>query len=320
MLPTVERLFASDLESANRYLALYFSPEVLADAPCVGMDTESWGRMERLSKLANAPMPLSRHASATYLAQHNVRLLQFAALGVVLTIDLWKTGGESFPTLLTVILEDPTIIKAGANLIMDAIAIAYREGHALRNGVELSHLYKCIYASLSMAPLSAQFSLAHLSLVVLGHEHDKELQTSDWKAEVLTPAQVRYSQDDALISYLVFVALERALRASPTFGFNANSFTFNCAYIVDGWIVNPYDQAVQGRDVKIWGVFDDPASPSSWSPKHVDLAVWSKGIYQLCRTLTPDAFCLEMHRRQLAYHQDLMQDVLTYMLYLQSGL
>ncbi|KAL1711561.1 ribonuclease H-like domain-containing protein [Schizophyllum commune] len=316
MLPPVVRLFADDMETANYYLNTFFSPDILASEPCVGTDTESWGRMEKISWLADVPTPISQYASATYNAKNGIRLLQLAISGFVLAIDVWATDG--FPPRAVEILEDPTVVKTGANLVGDAYAIAVRKGHALLNGVELSHLYKCLHPSPAVAPLSTQFSLGRLSSLILDHEPDKELQTSDWGAETLTPEQVYYAQDDALIAYLVYAALEPSLSQVPWNGFNANAFTFNCAYVVGGRIVTTQDQHTRGRDVKVWGVFEDPASPVAWTPKHTALALWSKGVYNLCRNLSPAAFCQELLRRRLAYHTALLNDLLTYVEYRRS--
>ncbi|KAL1739393.1 ribonuclease H-like domain-containing protein, partial [Schizophyllum fasciatum] len=252
MLPLVTRLFADTMASANAYLDAHFSQEILASVPCVGTDIEFWGRMEKIGWLADVPMPISQYASATYNAKSAIRLLQLAANGVALAIDVWATDG--IPPRAVEILEDPTVIKTGVSLVGDAYMIAVREGHALHNGVELSHLYKCLNPSPAIAPLSVQLSLARLSSLVLGHEADKELQQSDWRADVLSPEQIKYAQDDALIAYLVFERLESSLPQGPWEGYNANTFTFNCAYVVGGRIVTAQDEQIRGRDVKVWGV------------------------------------------------------------------
>ncbi|KAL1737700.1 hypothetical protein HDZ31DRAFT_14380, partial [Schizophyllum fasciatum] len=161
----------------------------------------------------------------------------------------------------------------------DAYMIAVREGHALHNGVELSHLYKCLHPSPAVAPLAVQLSLARLSSLLLDHEPDKELQRSDWRAYTLTADQIRYAQDDALIAYLVYERLEALLPQVPWDGYNANAFTFSCAYVVGGRVVTVQDEQVHGRDVKVWGVFEDPASSQAWSPKHAALSSWSKGVF-----------------------------------------
>ncbi|KAL1738653.1 ribonuclease H-like domain-containing protein, partial [Schizophyllum fasciatum] len=189
------------------------------------------------------------------------------------------------PQLAAQLLCDPTVVKAGVNLSGDAHLLAYRYGLALINGVELSHLFKCLHPSPSIAPLAVQLGLAHLSARVLRHEADKTLQASDWKADQLTPAQIAYAAEDAQIAYHLYVALERQLHVDRWEGFNANAFTFNCAYVLDGRVVCPTEEPAMGRHVRLWGVFDDPSSTSPWTPKHAALSNWSKGIYAQCRLL-----------------------------------
>ncbi|KAL1737888.1 hypothetical protein HDZ31DRAFT_78800, partial [Schizophyllum fasciatum] len=127
------------------------------------------------------------------------------------------------------------------------------------------------------------------------------------------------AQDDALIAYLVYERLEALLPQVPWDGYNANAFTFSCAYVVGGRVVTVQDEQVHGRDVKVWGVFEDPASSQAWSPKHAALSSWSKGVFNLCRTLSPAAFAEDLCRRRLAYHNALMNDLITYVRYRPSS-
>ncbi|KAL1707816.1 ribonuclease H-like domain-containing protein [Schizophyllum commune] len=316
MLPPILRIFAQTVEQAEHALNQYFSPDALAAAPCIGVDTEGYGKLDRQTKLADAPMPLSHHASGTYLFKHGIRLLQMAGPDAVIVMDLDAMGG--IPPLAIQILSDPTVVKTGVNLSVDALQTIYREGHSLLNGVELSHLYKCIHPTPSMAPLAVQLSLAHLSQEILGHEVDKELQTSDWRADPLSEEQIYYAGSDALIAYLLYVALEADLPPAPWDGFSANAFTFNCAYVAQGRVVTPDDCCVHGRNVKLWGVFEDPASSSSWSPRHEHLALWSKGISHQFRNLPLAQFLQELARRRVAFQAELDRELLTYLAYQQS--
>ncbi|KAL1691857.1 ribonuclease H-like domain-containing protein [Schizophyllum commune] len=318
MFPSTLKVYVTDRLIAAILLQQYFSDEELHEEPGVGTDTEYYGTLLKQSRLAGLPMPLIAHASPTFLARMGIRLIQLCTSRITLILDVKELDG--IPSRVWTIFADPSIPKVGVALHNDAFWFAYLYGRGMLNVVDLSHLYKCLHPSIDAAPLTVQYSMRDLALWVLDEELEKNEQKSDWKTKVLTVAQLDYAFKDALVCYNVYARLSSQLSSLPWRKFNANSFVFNCAYFIDGQVRTrldnvEFDAVAEGRHVRLWGVYDDPADSTAWAPKHDDLSVWSKGVYTLCRKMTPMMFIRDLARRWMKDHIALVRDLAVYIRY-----
>ena len=171
----------------------------------------------------------------------------------------------------------------------------------MMNGIELSHLYKCLHPSIDQAPLVVQHGLATLTQLVLGQDLDKHLQQSNWGAEYLHGGQLLCifirpvcwvtiehfadAQLDGVAGCLIYAQLAKGLAANTSTDFTTSSYSFNAALLRDGVEIVPGPGAV-GGDICVWGVGQVlPAGPGRWRPRHVLLDQWRGGAYAGCRDM-----------------------------------
>ncbi len=179
----------------------------LATCPVIGLDTETFG-----------PGPddgLDPHAGAirllTLAAEDPTTAAGESAAVVAYVIDCQTVPGWELAVMP--LLADATITKIGHNLKFDlAFLMAAGVDHVagmfdtmlaaqlLDGGV---HLREAGY-----------FTLSALAKRLLGQPLDKHLQTSDWGAEHLSEAQLRYAGTDATVLLPLYTHLQAALAAA----------------------------------------------------------------------------------------------------------
>lgn len=161
--------------------------EALSTCPVLGIDTETYG--------PGVDDALDPHRGS-------VRLLTLAGrdqdsdTDVAYVIDCTLTSG--WQALVAPLLTDPAITKAGHNLKFDL-------GFLLAAGLsEFSGLFDTMLAAQVLdggqhLREPGRFTLATVTEQYQGQTVDKGHQTSDWGAEELTDAQLRYAALDAAI-------------------------------------------------------------------------------------------------------------------------
>lgn len=109
---------------------------------------------------------------------------------------LFRLNRFALPKSLLNLLANPNIIKAGAAIRDDIKALQNNKGFKPGGFVELQDVAKDLGIN--------NFSLKKLAGIVLSIKISKAQQLSNWEADELTEAQLRYAATDAWISYLIY--------------------------------------------------------------------------------------------------------------------
>jgi DNA polymerase-1 len=132
----------------------------------------------------------------------NLRLVQTANGKGPRVLDAWGPSGGELDTILAS-LASRELVAHNASF-EEAWLRAY--GVDLPRGMHDTMVAWMVLqqADSAIAPYRVPRSLAHVAREVLGEELDKELQTSDWSASTLSPAQMAYAAKDAEIMVPLF--------------------------------------------------------------------------------------------------------------------
>jgi ribonuclease D len=125
-------------------------------------------------------------------------LVQVATARAVYLFQLARV--EAYP-ILSELLEDPRLVKAGIALAHDLRTLKLVFAFEARNVVELGTLAR-------RAGLD-QTGLRNLAGIFLGFRIPKGNRTSNWAAPRLTPAQIAYAATDAWACRALFLSFER---------------------------------------------------------------------------------------------------------------
>lgn len=124
---------------------------------------------------------------------YNVSLLQLSTNDKAWLIRLNKLG---LPTELTKLLESENIIKIGAAIRDDIKGLQKHTNFKPNNFIDLQTMAK--------ERGLEDFSLKKLAAHVLGVKISKRQRLSNWEAETLSNAQLRYAATDAWISLMIY--------------------------------------------------------------------------------------------------------------------
>jgi ribonuclease D len=155
--------------------------DAIASHPVLGFDTET-----RPSFRKGKVYPTS--------------MIQFASAGHAWLIRVNRTG---YPEGLTDLLSSGETIKVGSGLNDD-----------LRRMRSDFHFEPAGFLDLQRyveAFLIEEKGLKKLSAIILGRRISKSQQVSNWDAEILTEAQLRYAATDAWICLEIYSALRNAM-------------------------------------------------------------------------------------------------------------
>ena len=184
---SIEEINRMEVKQFDGLIHLIDSPEIVSDAArriakhnIIGFDTES--------------KPSFKKGSS-----HKVSLLQLAIPGEVFLFRLFKTG---LPTELINLFEDENIIFTGV-----AIRDDVRKLQQIRNFKAAGFLELQKYSSYFKIEDN---SLKKLAGIVMDIRISKSQQLSDWEAEMLTEAQMRYAATDAWVCLEIYRILRNS--------------------------------------------------------------------------------------------------------------
>ncbi|GAB7359214.1 hypothetical protein MBLNU230_g5873t1 [Neophaeotheca triangularis] len=194
------------------YCTSYETAEIQAkkflNEPVLGFDLE-W---ETYAKLDSSSI------------KDNVSLVQIAAEDKICLFHIacfkGRTVDELMPPSLRLILESPTVVKAGVNVVGDANRLRKCFGIEMQGLFELSHLYKVVkYSEKEVHKVNRKpWSLAKQVEEILHLPLRKgEVRTSAWSKR-LNVEQCLYAASDAYAGFRLFDALEtkrKAMKPTP---------------------------------------------------------------------------------------------------------
>jgi len=126
-------------------------------------------------------------------AMNKVALLQLSTESTAILFRLNKIG---LPTKLANILSNKNIIKAGVAINDDIKELKILNKFTPGGFVEIQQKVKEFGIE--------NFGLKKLSGLLLGFNISKSQQVSNWEAEPLTPAQIKYAATDAWVSLKIY--------------------------------------------------------------------------------------------------------------------
>lgn len=135
--------------------------------------------------------------------KNSVALLQLSTPDTAFVFRLNKMG---LPNELIDILSDPNILKAGVAIKDDILGLRELSDFKPAGFIELQEKVKEFEIE--------NFGLKKLSGLLLGFRISKAQQTSNWEAEQLTPAQIKYAATDAWVSLEIYKRLMEIEKAS----------------------------------------------------------------------------------------------------------
>jgi len=136
-------------------------------------------------------------------ALNEVALLQLSTKKTAFIFRLNKMG---LPDELVSILANPEIIKVGVAIGDDIKELKRRSKFSHAGFIEIQEKVKDFEIE--------NFGLKKLSGLLLGFRISKAQQTSNWEAEKLTEAQIRYAATDAWVSLEIYNKLLELEKAS----------------------------------------------------------------------------------------------------------
>ncbi|KAL1712054.1 ribonuclease H-like domain-containing protein [Schizophyllum commune] len=281
---TVRSFYVVNIVHANTLLAQHFpSSGPGSDFSSVAFDIEFVGRKHSDRVMQTLRVPIAQQNG------HYLRLLTVAREGVVITLDLVALG--ALPVRIKEILGNPAIIKVGIDLKGDSILLLRHFAIAIRNGWELSHLWKCLNPSVEAAPLTSHISLDDMARIILGVQIDKAPQTSDWSIRILSVAQIKYALLDAYILVPMLRVVLQQYESRASHDFTPASFAFNADFVSDGVVIVP-GYGTMGSDIRVWAAgFPAPTtSGEEWAPRHPILDQYKSSLYVDCRSVPAAAF------------------------------
>jgi len=128
--------------------------------------------------------------------KNNVAMLQLATSEKAF---LFRLNKIRFNGPIRKILADSTIIKVGAAIRDDLKALNDKNAFTPQSFIELQELVKKYGIQ--------NFSLQKLSAIILGIRISKSKRLSNWEAENLNEAQLRYAATDAWVAHEVYKKL-----------------------------------------------------------------------------------------------------------------
>lgn len=136
-------------------------------------------------------------------AKNKVALLQLSTEKNAFIFRLNKMG---LPQCLKDVLADPGIVKVGVAIKDDILALEKLGRFNPSGFVEIQEWVKDFQIE--------NFGLKKLSGLLLGFRISKAQQTSNWEAEKLSEAQIRYAATDAWVSLMIYNKLKELEKAS----------------------------------------------------------------------------------------------------------
>lgn len=134
---------------------------------------------------------------------NEVALLQ---LSTSKTAFLFRLNKTKLPKELVDILSDPEITKVGVAIKDDILALKRLSKFTPEGFVEIQDKVKDFEIE--------NFGLKKLSGLLLGFRISKAQQTSNWEADILTEAQIKYAATDAWVSLEIYNRLCEIEKAS----------------------------------------------------------------------------------------------------------
>jgi ribonuclease D len=134
---------------------------------------------------------------------NEVALLQ---LSTSKTAFLFRLNKTKLPQELVDILSDPEITKVGVAIKDDILALKRLSKFTPEGFVEIQDKVKDFEIE--------NFGLKKLSGLLLGFRISKAQQTSNWEADILTEAQIKYAATDAWVSLEIYNRLCEIEKAS----------------------------------------------------------------------------------------------------------
>ncbi len=166
--------FEGDVIIVDNREKLNYAVSYLRDSGVIGFDTET------------RPSFKKGHVNRVALLQLSTDDKAF----------LFRLNHFELPVEVTGLFSDPGIIKAGVAIRDDIKLLQHKRKFKPEGFVELQDVAK-------QKGINC-FSLKKLSAIVLGVKISKAQQLSNWEADELNEAQIRYAATDAWISYKIY--------------------------------------------------------------------------------------------------------------------
>ena len=153
--------------------------QIISKADIVGFDTETKPAFEKG-------------------VSHSVALIQ---LSVKNTIFLFRINKIGLSQKVVDILSNPSIVKVGIDIKNDISGLQKIKSFNPANFIDLNNL--------ALKNGFKSIGAVKLSIMLLGFRISKSQRLSDWSAEKLTPAQIKYAAIDAWICPKILNALRK---------------------------------------------------------------------------------------------------------------
>uniref|UniRef100_A0A671XF54 Exonuclease 3'-5' domain-containing protein 2 n=1 Tax=Sparus aurata TaxID=8175 RepID=A0A671XF54_SPAAU len=195
-IPSSEQLLGAKpvmVSSEEEWLQLWpLMQKELSVLPVLGLDCE-WVKVTAVS--------VKGRASAVSLLQ----MATYTGLCVLVRLQAFRSGLQTFPLSLMEVLRDPHILKVGVGCYEDGKRLTRDYGLSMTCTVDLRYLA----LRQRLTTVNNGLSLKSLAADLLNVSLDKslELRCSDWEADQLTLEQMTYAARDAQVSIALFLHL-----------------------------------------------------------------------------------------------------------------
>lgn len=162
-------------------------------------------------------------------------------------VSYLRNGDWENATNLKRLLENEQVLKIFHYALMDCSFLIQKTGAAPRN------LYCTKIASKLARTYSPEHGLSRLTQELLNVKLDKSQQTTDWLADELTPAQLKYAANDVVWLNEIRASLEDLLRRKGALPSGVSYLELNaqcrdfiptlCHLFLGGWSLGASDRA-----------------------------------------------------------------------------
>ncbi|XP_073340338.1 exonuclease 3'-5' domain-containing protein 2 isoform X2 [Pagrus major] len=192
-------------------LQILSSEHLLGVKPVMVSSEEEWLQLWPLMQKELSVLPVlgldcewvsvKGRASAVSLLQ----MATYSGLCVLVRLQAFRSGLQTFPLSLMEVLRDPHVLKVGVGCYEDGKRLTRDYGLSMTCTVDLRYLA----LRQRLTTVNNGLSLKSLAADLLNVSLDKslELRCSDWEADQLTLEQMTYAARDAQVSIALFLHL-----------------------------------------------------------------------------------------------------------------
>jgi len=194
---------------------------------------------------------------AEWVGPNPPALIQIATDHFTLLVRLCNIPPNAKLPKLRAFLKDPSILKAGVNVMYDAKRIS--RGYSME-------CKGCIDVRSLCGKKKRNVSLAKLSKAYLSLELDKEVNItcSNWEAPVLTSRQIKYAALDAIVGYRLFVHLMK----------HSNETFSSIKHLLDSNVSNgsrPKRRNIHTHAIRHMWQYESPSGSLQWRDSAPDI-------------------------------------------------